>query len=96
MKEAELNLTDDKVKEQANHYIDRIFVELSRFQRHGAIEMPTIIMSMDVFDVLQAGKKSGLNINCVFQTICGCKVDIISGTKKLYVGLNLLEQESNR
>lgn len=91
MKETELKPIEDKLKEQANHYIDHIFVELSRFQRHGSINKPTIIMSGDVFDVLQAGSERALYVNYEFQTICGCNVDIVSGTQKLYVGLNLLE-----
>lgn len=87
---------EERVKKQANHYIDRIFVEIARFASHNSTNKPTIIMSRDVFDVLQAGSERALYINTEFQTICGCKVDIVSGTQKLYVGLNLLEQESRQ
>lgn len=95
MKDTELKPIKDKVKEQANRYIDHIFVEVARFQRHGSINNPTIIMSKDVFNVLQAGSERALYVNYEFQTICGCKVDIVPGTQKLYVGLNLLEQEAD-
>lgn len=98
MKETELKTCDDieKVKEQANHYIDRIFVEIARFHNHDPFNKLTIIMSKDVFNVLQAGSERALYVNTEFQTICGCKVDIVSGTQKLYVGRNLLEQESKQ
>ena len=96
MNETELKPIEEKVKEQANQYIHRILLEISRFQRHGSIEKPTIVMSRDVFNVLQAGLERALYVNTEFQTICGCKVDIVSGAQKLYVGLNLLEQESRQ
>jgi hypothetical protein len=51
-------------------------------------------MSKDVFNVLQAGSEGALYINYEYQTVLGCKVDIISGTKKLYVGFNLVEGET--
>lgn len=83
---------EKQIEEMAKHYIDRIFVEISRFERKGEIEKPTIIMSRDVFQILQASCvcERNLFVNHEYQTICGCKVDIVSGTQKLYVGLNLI------
>lgn len=82
---------EERVKKQANHYIDRILVEIAHFASHNSTNKPTIIMSRDVFNILQAGSERLLYVNYEYHTICGCKVDVISGTKKLYVGLNLLE-----
>lgn len=87
-------MIEDRVKRQAEEYIRHILIEINRFQRHREIGTPNIVMSKDVFHVLQAGSERALYVNCEFQTICGCKVDIISGTKKLYVGFNLLEGET--
>lgn len=96
MEETELKPIEEKVKEQANRYIQYILFELNRFQRHGEIENPNILMSRDVFNVLQARSGRDLYVNYEFQTIFGCKVDVVPGTQKLYVGCNLLEQEVNR
>lgn len=97
-KETELKPCNDaeEIKKQANRYITHIFIEMGRFQTHNSFQQPTVIMSRDVFDILQAGTERALYVNTKFQTIFGCKVDIVSGTQKLYVGLNLLEQESRQ
>lgn len=93
MKEIELKPCGDieKLKEQANHYIDRIFVGSSGFQRHEQITQPIVFMSRDVFNVLMAGTETALCVSRKFCTICGCKVEIINGTEKLYIGYDLLQ-----
>ncbi|MBO7230097.1 MAG: hypothetical protein J6V20_01620 [Bacteroidaceae bacterium] len=91
---AEYNRIEDIVKKQANDYIQRILIEINRFQVHGETKTPNIVMSKDVFNVLQAGLEGALYVNYEYRTVCGCEVDIISGNKKLYVGFNLLEGET--
>lgn len=87
-------MIDDSVKKQANDYIQRILIEINRFQVHGETKTPNIVMSKDVFHVLQVGSERAFYVNYEYQTVLGCKVDIISGNKKLYVGFNLVEGET--
>ena len=91
---AEYKSIEDIVKRQANEYIQKILIEINRFQVHGETKTPNIVMSKDVFNVLQAGSERALYVNYEYQTVLGCKVDIISGTKKLYLGFNLVEGET--
>lgn len=91
---AENKMIEDIVKEQANEYIQRILIEINRFQVHGETKNPNIVMSKDVFNVLQAESQRALYVNYEYRTVLGCEVDIISGAKKLYVGFNLLEGET--
>ena len=91
---AEDKRIEDIVKKQANEYIQRILIEIHRFQVHGETKTPNIVMSKDVLNVLQAGSERALYVNYEYQTVLGCKVDIISGNKKLYVGFNLVEGET--
>ena len=79
----------EKIKEQANQYINRILIEANRFQTYNSPQEPTVIMSRDVFDILRAGTERALCVSHEVHTICGLKVDVVSGTQKLYVGLNL-------
>lgn len=87
---------NEEIQKQANLYLTHIFVEMGRFQTHNSFHNPTVIMSRDIFNILVAGTERVLYVNDEFQTICGCKVDVVSGTQKLYVGLNLLEQENRQ
>ena len=98
MKETELKPcpNNEEIQKQANRYLMHIFVEMDRFQTHNSFHHPTVIMSRDIFNILMAGTERVLYVNDEFQTICGCKVDVVSGTQKLYVGLNLLEQEGRQ
>ena len=91
---AEYKSIEDIVKRQANDYIHRILIEIDRFQVHGETKTPNVVMSKDVFNVLQAGSEGALYVNYEYQTVLGCKVDIVSGSKKLYVGFNLVEGET--
>ena len=96
MKETELTPIEDELKERAKQYLCRIVIETNRFQTFGTRHRPTVIMSKDVFDVLQTVSVSCRYIDYEDQTVCGCEVDFVSGTNKLYVGLNLLEQENKQ
>lgn len=83
-------MNETELRNQANQYIQQIIIGVSFFERSGKLTTPTVFMSIDVFDVLQAGTERALYVNQEFQTVCGCKVELVSGTGKLYIGFNLL------
>lgn len=97
MKETELKpcpITEE-IKEQADLYISEIMIELCHFQTHASFQNPTIIMSRDVLDVLEAGTERPYYVDHQFQTICGCEVELVSGIQKLYVAPNLLNRRAD-
>ena len=92
MKETELKPYDDyeKIKKQADQYIEHIFLGTAFYEHHGQTTKPTIFMSNDILAVLVRGSERAVCVNHQFQTVCGCKVEIVPGTEKLYIGFNLL------
>lgn len=76
--------------------IAKIDIAKQGLWRHGETGKLVVILSRDVFALLQKYAIVTNAINYEYQTICGCNVKIVDGTEQLYVSTNLLEQESNR
>jgi hypothetical protein len=78
------------IKEKANQYIHSILLASTFFERHGNPTTPTVFMSRDVFEILQAAEERLLYVNYEYHTICGYEIELVNGTEKLYVGFSLL------
>ena len=96
MKETELKPYSDyeKIRKQADQYIEMILIGASRFERHGQNITPTVFMSNDVFAILASASDRALYVNREYYTICGYKVEAVMGTNKLYIGCDLLGKEN--
>jgi hypothetical protein len=76
--------------------IAKINIAKQGLWRHGETGKIVVILSRDVFALLQKYAIGTNDINYEYQTICGCEVQLVFGTEQLYVSTNLLEQEGNR
>jgi hypothetical protein len=80
-----------KTTNKANQYIERILAYLALFEKRGIAGDPVVIMSADVFETIWSTSETNVGFrgrkNCM---ICGCKVEITTGTERLYFGFDLL------
>lgn len=95
MKETELKPYDDneKIKVQANNYIERILLGTSFYERHGQSGEPTVFMSMDIMAIIARGSERALIQNASplgAITVCGYNVKTVMEKNVLSVGFDLL------
>lgn len=74
--------------------ITKINIAKQGLWRHGETGELVVILSRDVFALLQkyAIVTNAINYEC--QTICGCNVKFVDGTQQLYVSANLLNRRA--
>ena len=72
--------------------IAKIEIAKQGLWRHGETGELVVILSRDVFALLQTYTTITNAINYEYQTICGCNVKFVDGTDQLYVSTNLLNR----
>ena len=85
-KEQPINVYDD--------LITKINIAMQGLWRHGETGDLVVILSRDVFTLLQIYATGTNTINYEHQTICGCNVKFVDGTEQLYVSTNLFNRRS--
>ena len=87
---------DSKIIEmKARHYMERIRLGASLFERNALNMKPSVFMSMDVFHVLASQLNCTLhNRRPMYWTIYDYKVEFVMGTEQLYIGFDLLGKEN--
>lgn len=78
-----------RFQERANRYIERIVFGTLLFERHGEIRKPTVFLSKDVLFAITMYALHSHYIDSVKQTVCGCPIEIIGGSERLYMGYDL-------
>ena len=92
MKDIKLKPYDDyeEIKKQADQYIERILFGAAMFENYGMGARMVVFMSCDVLSVLARGSDRAIYVNREYQTVCGHRVEMVMGTGKLYLGLDLI------